>query len=205
MDSFSMYYYKTTGFFLILFLAQSHFLFSQGNCLIYPEDSGERIACELSYRALEYRQGSKESQLLFDYAIKIGPKYAWAYYEKSVPFFKRGMLAEGLSLINKAIDLEPYNYLYYRAYWYFYNCSYDYCIRDLEELYTLYKAGYTTTPSGELEMRLLLAMAYAQNENLPKGCNACRGHARVFTALPPCSGRWNTAARPRTVSRDHPG
>ena len=49
------------------------------------------------------KQGSKESQLLFDKAISMGPKYAYAYYQKSVPYFKRGLFAEGLSLITKAI------------------------------------------------------------------------------------------------------
>ena len=169
MEGFNMYCCRYFYLILVAFFCHLDFLSSQGNCLIYPEDSGERLACELSYRALEYRQGSKESQLLFDAAIKLGPKYAWAYYEKSVPFFKRGLLAEGVSLINKAIELEPQNYLYYRAYWYFYNRSYDFCIKDLEELYTVHKAFYTTTPSGELEMRVLLAMAYAQTGNIPKG------------------------------------
>lgn len=169
MDTFSISFYRNSYLTLISILVYSNCLLAQGNCLIYPEDSGERLACELSYRALEYKQGSKESQLLFDAAIRLGPKYAWAYYEKSVPFFKRGLYAEGVSLINKAIELEPKNYLYYRAYWFFYSRSYEYCIRDLEELYTVYQASYTTTPSGELEMRLLLAMAYAQSGEVAKG------------------------------------
>lgn len=150
-------------------MGNGNMLLGQGNCLIYAEGSGERKACELSYRASEYKQGSKESQLLFDEAIKVGPKYAWAYYQKSVPFFKRGLFADGVSLINKAIELEPKNYLYYRAYWYFYNRSYEFCIRDLEELYTVHKDFYTTTPGGEMEMRLILATAYAHTGNISKG------------------------------------
>ncbi len=144
-------------------------LSAQGNCLVFPENSGERKACELSYLAVEESQGSKESQALFDKAIQIGPNYAWAYYEKSVPFFKRGMFAEGVSLINKAIELEPQNYLFYRAYWYFYQRSYEFCIQDLEQLYSVHQPSYVTTPGGELEMRLLLAMAYAQSGNVSKG------------------------------------
>ena len=169
MVRLNTFYYN--GLCCFIFICNLPFLVSQGNCLVYPEDSGERIACELSYRAVEYRQGSKESQLLFDQAIKLGPKYAWAYYEKSVPFFKRGLFAEGVKLINKAIELEPQHYLYYRAYWYFYNRSFDLCIKDLEELYTHYNPPYTSTPGGELEMRLLLGMAHAQTGNLTKGIN----------------------------------
>jgi len=164
-----MFYYNHYCLALFIFFINGNLLFSQGNCLVFEEDSGERIACELSYRALEYKQGSKMSQLLFDKAIEIGPKYAWAYYQKSVPFFKRGLFAEGVSLINKAIELEPQNYLDYRAYWYFYNRSYDFCISDLESLYTTYKASYVNTPGGDLEMRLLLAMAYAHSGKVSKG------------------------------------
>ena len=164
-----MYYYKVLLVLFFISVFNTSNLRSQGNCLLYPENSGERLACELSYRALNYRQGSKESQHLFYKAIEIGPKYAWAYFEKSVPFFKRGMFAEGMTLINKAIELEPKNYLYYRAYYYFYNWSYEYCIRDLEELYSVHKETFKTTPGGELEMRLLLAMAYAQEGKLEKG------------------------------------
>jgi len=158
-------------FFIIVGLVSLHHLklTGQGNCLLFPEGSGERKACELSYDAIKYRQGSKESQLLFDKAIKVGPKYAWAYYQKSVPFFKRGLFSQGTSLINKAIELEPENYLYYRAYWYFYNRSYSLSIQDLEELYSIHKVNYVTNPSGELEMRNLLGMAYALTGKPDKG------------------------------------
>lgn len=145
---------------------------AQDNCLIYPADSGERIACELSYRAVEYPQGSKDSQILFDAAIEIGPNYAWAYYEKSVPYFKRGLLSEGLEILNYAIQIDPAAYLYYRAYWYFQHRSYEACIRDLEELYQTHKAGITYTPGGDMEMRLLLAMAYVQVGERQKGLQA---------------------------------
>ncbi len=169
MVRLSIFSYKQFFIFVIGFMVSGNLLKGQGNCLLYPESSGERKACELSYQAIEYRQGSKESQLLFDKAIKVGPNYAWAYYQKSIPFFKRGLLADGITLINKAIELEPQNYLYYRAYWYFYNRSYNQCISDLEELYTVHQVSYATTPSSELEMRLLLAMAHAFTGNPDKG------------------------------------
>lgn len=169
MAKSSMYFYKFVFLLMFISLFCLGENFGQGNCLLYPEDSGERIACELSYRAITYKQGSKESQFLFDKAIEIGPKYAYAYYQKSVPFFKRGMLAEGVRLINKAIELEPKNYLFYRAYWFFYNRSYELCIKDLEELYATHQISFCTTPGGELEMRLLLAMAYAHTGSKRKG------------------------------------
>lgn len=169
MEKLNISYYKYIIIIVLLLFCNNSFLSSQGNCLIYDENSGERIACELSYRAIEYKQGSKESQLLFEKAIELGPDYAWAYYQKSVPYFKRGLLAEGVGLINKAIDIEPHNYLDYRAYWYFYNRSYPYCIKDLEELYSVHQTSYASTPGGEMEMRLLLAMAHAQSGDVDKG------------------------------------
>ncbi len=165
---------RTIWSLIICFLLAPSIISAQGNCLLYPDDSGERIACELSYRAIEYRQGGKDSQLLFDAAIEIGPNYAWAYYEKSVPYFKRGMLAEGMEILNHAVALEPEHYLYYRAYWYFYHRSYAACIADLENLYIDFEAPITFTPGGDLEMRLILAMAYGQSGDIPKGIQSIK-------------------------------
>lgn len=142
---------------------------AQGNCLASPEDSGERIACELSYRAVEYRQGSKESQLLFDKAIELGPDYAWAYYEKSVPYFKRGLLSEGMALLNKAIEIAPKEYLFYRAFWYFQHGSYDACIADLEKHYSELDGPMMFNPPGNMEMRIILGMSYALIEEFERG------------------------------------
>lgn len=187
MVRFNTFYYS-----MILALCScGNTLLGQGNCLVFPAESGERLACELSYRAIAYPQGSKESQLLFDAAIRIGPKYAWAYYEKSVPFFKRGLLAEGVSLINKAIELEPQNYLYYRAYWYFYNRSYRHCVNDLEELYTAHNTLYNATPSGELEMRLLLAMAYAHTGEVPKAISWVQNLLDLYEKQPGLQGYYD--------------
>lgn len=152
----------------LVFVASSTALPGQGNCLIYPEDSGERLACELSYRGVTYRQGSAPSQVLFDKAIELGPNYAYAYYEKSVPYFKRGMLVEGVKLINKAIELEPENYLTYRAYWYFSHHSFEACIADLERFYFELNVPLMSTPGGDFEMRMLLALSYAQTGELQK-------------------------------------
>ena len=150
----------------VLFIFYVNVSFSQGNCLFYPEDSGERLACELSYRAISYKQGSRTSQVLFDAAIKLGPEYAYAYYEKSVPFFKRGLFNEGIQLLNKAVALEPENYLCYRAYWFFSQRSYEQCANDLELYYNTLGMPTGSTPGGDKEMRMLLGMSYARLHKL---------------------------------------
>jgi len=166
MERLFQYFNKTIlGFVLTLMVYTTSFCSAQGNCLIYGKNSGERKACELSYEAIKYKQGSIESQILFDSAIAIGPRYAWAYYQKSVPFFKRGLLSKGISILNKAIKLAPQDYLCYRAYWYFQHQSYASCKRDLEEFYLLPNSYMTFTPGGDMDMRLLLAIScFKMNE-----------------------------------------
>ncbi len=156
---------------LVSFLLSSLMSYGQGNCLLYPENSGERKACELSYKAIEYPQGSAASQMLFDSAISIGPRYAYAYYQKSVPYFKHGLLSEGIQLLNKAIELDPRSYLCYRAYWYFSHLSYAHCIADLERYYSAMEGQMAFTPGGDMEMRLLLAVSYAKTGDLDRGIN----------------------------------
>lgn len=154
-----------TSFFLLLSIS----LFGQVNCFIYPEKSPEREACELCDEAIKHQQGSKASQQIFDKSIAISPNFAWAYYEKSVPFLKRGFLHKGLQILNKAVELEPIEYLCYRAYWYWQYQNYDLCIKDLETYYELPNAYLQFTPGGGKDMKLILGLAYAKNNNYKKG------------------------------------
>lgn len=158
---------KTISLFLLF--AMSSLAYSQPNCFIYPEGSGERKACELSYKAIEHPQGSKASQILFDEAIAIGPKFAWAYYEKSVPYLKRGFLHKGLQILNNAIELEPREFICYRAYWYWQYKNYELCIKDLETYYGLPKIYTQLTPGGDKDMRIILGLCYWKVGQIEKG------------------------------------
>jgi len=151
-----------------LFFLFSALIFSQENCFIYPEKSPERKACELCDKAITYQQGSKESQLIFDEAIATAPNFAWSYYQKAVPFLKRGFLYEGLEILNNAVELKPLEYLCYRAYWYWQYQNHNLCIKDLETYYALPKAYLQFTPGGEKDMRLILGLAYAKQNNYKK-------------------------------------
>ena len=167
---------------LYLSLFFSLFMKSQGNCLIYPEGSGAREACELCYEAIKHPQGSKESQQIFDKAIAVGPNYAWAYYEKSVPYFKRGFLYEGLQILNKAVELEPLRYLCYRGYWCWQYKNYDLCIKDLEQFYAMPKSYNEFTPGGEKNMKLILALAYTKKENIKKAIQIVETYMEGLTS-----------------------
>lgn len=180
LKTYSINIKKLSALILMAFLYSS--IYSQGNCLIYPEDSGERKACELSYQAIEFPQGSRQSQILFDSAILIGPKYPYAYYQKSVPFFKHGLLNEGVQILNKAIELAPQDYLCYRAYWYFSHESYAACIQDLEFYATLPNKYQTYTPGGDLDMRIILGLSYTRSGSVDKGIETISDCIKSYTA-----------------------
>jgi len=155
---------------IITVLFCTSYVYSQGNCLLYPEGSNERKACELAYQGKTLKQGSRESQIMFDSIIKLNPNYAWAYMEKSVAYLKRGLIVEGLKLLDKAVELEPRYNLTYRAYWHFQNRNYKLCVRDLEHYYQLPNAFiYELSPGGDKDMRILLAMSYAKLGDIEKG------------------------------------
>ena len=61
----------------------------QPNCNIYKwkGDSLCYYACLEATKAIEFSQGSKESQIHFDRAIELCPTFAYAYFEKAVPYF----------------------------------------------------------------------------------------------------------------------
>ena len=158
-------------------------VYGQVNCYIYPENSGERKACELCDEAIKHPQGSNESQLLFDKAIAIGPKFDWAYYQKSVPYFKRGFLIEGLQILNEAIKLNPLEYLCYRAYWYWQYRNYELCIKDLETYYSMPKAYIQFTPGGEKDMRIILGLAYAKMGDYTKSIKTIKDCFATYNDL----------------------
>ena len=80
-------------------------------------------------------QGSLESQHYFDLSINYDSTFSYAYFEKSVPFNKRGDYAKGFELLNKAIELNPKMHLGYRGWLRLIKLKdYNGCINDLKEL-----------------------------------------------------------------------
>ena len=80
-------------------------------------------------------QGSKESQHYFDLSIKSDNTFSYTYFEKSVPFNKRGDYAKGFELLNKAVELNPRMHLGYRGWLRLVKLKdYNGCINDLKEL-----------------------------------------------------------------------
>lgn len=153
---------RTNPYFIVVcLLLFSNGASAQGDCSTFAENSKEREACAYGRKAIQFKQGSRQSQLLFDSAIAANPDYAWAYYEKSVPYLKRGLLNKGMQLLNKAVSLDALSYLPYRASWFFQHKSYAHCSADLERYYAMEGAFPQNTPGGGMDMRIILGITYA--------------------------------------------
>lgn len=147
-------------FLLSLFLVLS--LRGQPNCSTMKDNLACYNACQEVYKADMHRQGSYVSQKHFDLAIEKCPTFAYAYFEKSVAYLKRGYFIEWKKLIDKAIELEPKKYLFYRGWCQFtFLHNYKETISDLNKLSELY-----TTPffgfgqNGDYDLRVVLALSY---------------------------------------------
>ncbi len=140
---------------------------AQENCNLYEGDC--KKACEISIEASKF-QGSRSSQLLFDSCIALCPTFASAYYEKSVPFLKHGLITQWKELIDKAVELKPKSFLLNRG------CNqiqffrnYANGLKDLNRLYQLtghFNIGYTN--SGEYHVQMIRAIAYRKVGNILK-------------------------------------
>ncbi|QBO58418.1 tetratricopeptide repeat protein [Chryseobacterium salivictor] len=111
-------------------------------------------------------QGTQFSQFIFAKLIKDFPTYSDAFFEKSVPYNKRGFYYEGFQLLNRAVDLNPKEHLGYRG-WIKLNKLKDYqgAIKDFEKLDSL-TPNYFDVNGGSINY--LLAAAYQGAGNFEK-------------------------------------
>lgn len=137
-------------------------ILAQPNCEVFKKDSLCYNGCLEIYKADMHPQGSHASQRHFDIAIKDCPTLAYSYFEKSVAFLKRGYFLEWKKLIDKAIELEPKDYLFYRAWCqFFFLRNYDSAKADLETLKELYKTPFFGMgQNGDYDLRVVLALCY---------------------------------------------
>lgn len=142
---------------------------AQPNCEVYKNDEACYESCQLSMRAIQYSQGSYQSQQYFVQSIERCESFAYAYMEKAVPYLKRGKFIEWKRLIDQAVTLDPEEYLGYRGW-----CrlqflrDYEGAIKDIEQLEKLvsYDIGYCQT--GDYHLKIALALCYKKLGNLEK-------------------------------------
>jgi len=119
--------------------------------------------------AIRYHQGSYSSQKHFDKSIALCNNFGYSYMEKAVPYLKRGQFIEWKKLIDKAVAINPKEYLGYRGW-----CrlqflrDYEGTIKDIESLkrITKYDIGYCQT--GDYHLNIALALCYKEIGQIEK-------------------------------------
>lgn len=141
---------------------------AQPNCNVYKDNEPCFKACELAIKAGQY-QGSQQSQTQFDEAIALCPTLDYAYFEKSVPYLKRGQFIEWKKLIDRAVDLNPTQHLGYRGWCRFqFLRDYEGAIADLEKLGSLIGPNLGYSVNGDYPLAIALALCYKQLGNKQK-------------------------------------
>ena len=129
------------------------------NCNLYESDC--RRACEECEQAIQYSQGSAPSQYHFDRSIEICPSFDYAYYEKAVPFAKRGQMREWKVLIDQAVALDSATHLGTRSWYHFFFAhNYRACLADLDLLDQLVDGDIGRTGDGFQHLNVLRALCY---------------------------------------------
>lgn len=151
--------------FSLIFVMSIHFINAQPNCNVYYKvGSPCRLACEHINDALQYPQGSWQSQQGLDSLLLICPQFAYAWSQKSVPYLKRGDFANWRLYLDKAVALDPKVYLGYRAGCCFDNVKdYQQALSDIIELEHLLNSKYLgSNPSGDLNLQIIKALCYRE-------------------------------------------
>lgn len=108
---------------------------------------------------LSLPQGSTQSQHCFDLSIEADSTFSYAYFEKSVPYNKRGDYAEGFQLLNRAVKLNPKMHLGYRGWLRLVKVKdYQGCIEDLNQLSKI-KSKNTLNAWGQ-NINYLMGLSY---------------------------------------------
>ena len=135
---------------------------AQPNCNLYKMENNQLCyeACILATH-VRSAQGSRASQMQFDKAIELCPGLDYAYFEKAVPYLKRGDFIAWKKLIDKAVELNPNGHLGYRG-WCRYQFLRDYrgAIKDFEKLDSLrdYDIGYSI--NGDYQLNIAKGLCY---------------------------------------------
>ncbi len=140
-------------------------LHSQPNCnaYLYIGDTLQYKACKLVENIDDqYYQFNREFQERYDEAIKICPKFAYAYREKSTAYLKSGDFITWKKLIDKAVQYDLEGNLGYRA-WCRYQFFRDYkgTIKDIELLDSVvnYNIGYSI--NGDYHLNIVKGICYS--------------------------------------------
>lgn len=158
----------------------SMLLNAQPNCEVYKNDPECYKACQKAMTAIKYQQGSYTSQKYFDQSIELCDNLGYSYMEKAVPFLKRGQFIEWKKLIDKAVEINPKEFLGYRG-WCRLQFLRDYngAIKDIEQLKRIskYDIGYCQT--GDYHLNVALALCYKEIGQIEKAKKIFNTHLNL--------------------------
>ena len=128
------------------------------NCNIYKSDENCYKACKEAEKAITFNQGHRESQEHFDKSIALCPNFDYSYYEKAVPYAKRGLIKEWKEMIDKAVKLNPREHLLTRGwYHFFFMHNFEAAIKDIDDLELLVKGDTGFTGDGAYHLNIMKA------------------------------------------------
>lgn len=134
---------------------------SQYNCNVFKYKSNEPCYQACTLATADLSQGSRRSQEQFDKAIQLCPSFDYAYFEKAVPYLKRGDFVTWKRLIDIAVELNPDGHLGYRG-WCRYQFVRDYkgAIEDFERLDSLRDSDIGYSINGDYHLNVAKALCY---------------------------------------------
>lgn len=143
---------------LILFWFSAH---ASPNCELLKDNPSCYKACLMAESALSFGQGNVKFQQYLLKSIELCPDFAYAYFELSIPYAKRGLINEWHNLINRAVQLDPKQYLGWRA-WYhwFFMRNYNRAIADIDSLRVIVNYDIGVTGDGLYHLLFLKALCY---------------------------------------------
>ena len=131
------------------------------NCNIYKSDENCYKACRKAEKAISYDQGDRKSQEYFDESIALCPNFDYSYYEKAVPYAKRGLIKEWKQMIDKAVEINPREHLLTRGwYHFFFMHNYELAIKDIDAADLIIKGDIGYTGDGVYHLNIMKALCY---------------------------------------------
>lgn len=147
--------------YIIFFVYQN--IYSQPNCEVfkYNGDTLKYEACKKSMEIKGHYQFSKEYQSILDESLNIDSTFDYAYWAKSIAYLKSGDFITWKKLIDKAVDLNPIEYLGYRG-WCRYQFFRDYqgAINDIETIESLISLDIGYSQNGTYHLKVVKGLCY---------------------------------------------
>jgi tetratricopeptide (TPR) repeat protein len=137
--------------------------FAQPNCEAYKY-YGEELkykACKQAMKIRGHYQFSKAYQIALDKSIEIDSTFAYAYWAKSIAYLKSGDFITWKTLIDKAVEYDPKEYLGYRG-WCRYQFFRDYkgAIEDIEKLDSIVDYDIAYSQNGIYHLNVAKGLCY---------------------------------------------